>query len=373
MSKTKRVLPDLTKQVAYWLSTGASNKEIADRLNIQQPQVARLKKKAIQKKFVASAPACLLDDEEISSIEAELYGNLPLLEHLQNMYGGNLVDIFVVDKHYQQWNDPAHQDMMKSVARYLIRHVLPSANLAGVSWGPNLSMLATYITQLMTDRYEDKSTFDNLTFAQLSGDPPAAIANPNLRGSTLVSQLSSALSLHPDNQYTFSVSASIPSAFKDSEVETIRSYIQSIGGYKKIFNTFNPGQPRLRMAIDTLISSCGCGLKDYDKWVSDCAIENPNIENLVSGNIAGIWLPRQGLTGDERDALEKINTRWNGISMEDIRKISKQKKMGVICLALEPYKFDVVVKLLEQNLVTRLIINSEMASKLAPDTALAKR
>ena len=79
------------------------------------------------------------------------------------------------------------------------------------------------------------------------------------------------------------------------------------------------------------------------------------------GNIGGYWLPRKGLNKTQEELLKKINESWNGIVLEDIKLIARRRP-GVILVAEQEHKAEIVVNLVKEKLVSVLLISDVLAA-----------
>lgn len=360
--------PDVEQQekVACLVSMGIPKKAIAAQLGYSASMIATLCRTAEDNGLLARAPEFHADDTRKAQIAESIFGNRELLEGLNRRFAGPLRQLHELDDG-RLAGEAAQQRMTDIAARSLLVGVLPVGKRIGVAWGPTIGLLVESVRRAMVDRHAVQDTFVDCEFVQTCGDPPSAIADPAQRGSTLVAALNASLTGKAHSQFTFSVGASVPEAFSDSELEVIRRYIRGIGGYGQIFGPFKSDAPRLRLKLDMLITSCGSGRVADDRWVAGCAaqegIATDELERLVVGNIGGIWLPRDGLSNHHQAMLETINTRWNGMALADIRDINMQPG-GVVCIALDDSKREVVVELLRRRLVSRLFVSRPIARHL---------
>ncbi len=370
---------DLIKKVAYLASTGNKNKATSGQLGVNPTAVTRLLKRARKLGFLADSPALLIDGVERRRIENELYGNNNVLKQLREKFpAGRLSDLVVID------DQKNREEVFNIIARYLLSEVLPAVRFIGLAWGPTVRGVVLAVSRLMGQNYTPREKYDGCEIVQTCGDPRTAVRQPELRSSSLVALLNASLTNTIHGRHTFNVSASIPKKFDEEQLATIQKYISNTVGYSEVFKQLGTRnalrKSRLKIALHTLVTSCGSGQPGNDSWIKDCAIEQKiqpkQLAALVSGNIGGIWLPKDGLDKGGLNELDEINNRWTGMNIEDLRNINRSSQSGgVVCIALESFKFDVVMELLTKGLVSRLILGESLMKSLSaalgtvPDTA----
>jgi DNA-binding transcriptional regulator LsrR (DeoR family) len=353
---------DLVKKAAYLASTGIKNKAISAQLGPDAVAISRLLNRARELGILADSPAFLINGAERRRIENLLYGNSNVLKQLREKFKkGQLSDLIVIDDRENR------EEVFNIIATYLLSEVLSEGRFIGLAWGPTVRSVVLAISRLMAQNYTPKEKYDGCEIVQTCGDPRTAVRQPELRSSSLVAILNASLTNTIHSKHTFNVSASIPKKFDEDQLATIQKYISDTVGYSEVFkqlgtrNSLRKG--RLKIALNTLVTSCGSGQLGNDSWIKDCAIEQKilpkKLAGLVAGNIGGIWLPKDGLDKGGLNELEEINNRWTGMNIEDLRNINSCSAGGVVCIALESFKFDVVMELLTKGLVSRLILGGK--------------
>jgi DNA-binding transcriptional regulator LsrR (DeoR family) len=210
-----------------------------------------------------------------------------------------------------------------------------------------------------------------LEFVQTCGDPQSVIENPEISSHHHVAELNRHFSTKSISRYVFSLGASIPLNIRDEEIPVIRRYMEQVGGYADIFTIDKKSRKqRLNVDLDVLITSCGSGRVANDSWAKDCVAtgvcKKTEIENMVQGNIGGIWISKDGLDDKHKELIKKINDRWIGMTYDDVKKISENapQEGGVVLIAAEDFKAEIVKDLVEKRLVSQLIISDLLADKL---------
>jgi DNA-binding Lrp family transcriptional regulator len=360
----RRQLPQgALEKAAYLASIGRKQHEIADQLGISAATVNRLVRTAERKGILkVLAPELTIEPNRRRQIERDLQGRDALFQKLKVVSRNTLKQLDVLES--TRLESPL-VTVASAAANYVLEDVLQTAQFVAITWGASTREIVSAIERAAAKRRLPSDL--RIQFVQVCGDPQGAIANPSLRCSTLVAKLNSAINNSDSSPYTFSMSASIPGRFTPKQVITIRDYIQEVGGYSKVFTSPKSGRQRLRLEIDVLVTSCGNGRSGEDRWLSECAkvagIDEGRLERLTIGNIGGYWLPKQDLAPGELKILNKINSRWNGIVVEDIELIARNR--GVVLLAAESYKAETVFRLVEHQLVSRLFISDVLEQALS--------
>ena len=355
---------DAVEKAAYLASLGKMQKEIALILDVTPVTSHRLIMQAKEEGILKElTPELCLDEQRRREIEQTLFGRDVLYKKLANSSNQTLKGLEI----FETIDTVSPLLSLASAASSLIvDDILSGVKFVAVTWGNTIREIVRSIENVTRKRTWPPSSVNQLEFVQVCGDPQGAISEPSLRCSTLVSNLNTAFKDSPNSPYTFSISASIPRRFSSSEVKIIRDFIQEVGGYSNVFSLDQNSTPRLNVKIDRLLTSCSSGQRGDDRWLSECAkvagIAEEKLEALTIGNIGGYWLPRQDLTKMDHSLLEDINARWNGIVLDDIKKIAQDG--GVILVAAEEYKASIVLHLIQNGLVSRLLISTQLEARI---------
>ena len=356
----RQLPPDILHLVAYLASQEPPipQKEIATQLMISPATVHRLIKEAHDNGILKATPTLQLPPERIAEISLRLTSHGELLKDLSSLSRQVVTFLQVVKPAPGQ---TLREAVAAVAARRIIMDMLPRSSTVAITWGAILRELVRQIEVLRIGHQPLASR--SVDFVQVCGDPSGAIADPTLRSSTLVSKLSAAINHSDTSPYTFSVPAAIPARFKGSELNVIRDFIYENGGYAKIFQR----DSTLLVSVDHLITSCGNGRAGQDRWLSECAgsagIHDSELEELTVGNVGGFWLARPNLIKAQRERLDAVNARWTGIRLGDIRSIAIRG--GVVLLAIEEHQAEIVLRLVEERLVSRLFLSNRLAERLS--------
>jgi DNA-binding transcriptional regulator LsrR (DeoR family) len=357
----RRELPEgAIEKAAYLASIGEPPKDIASMLRISTATAYRLVQQAKEKCLLQEiAPVLLLDDPQIRKIEHELFGRDRLLNELSTISEGVLTEIMV----FNSRNNNRFPEIPAAVATYTLDRVLRATKHVGVTWGANICGLVNAIELMLSKRKPSRQYTHNIAFVQVCGELQQ-LKSPSVRSSILVSKLNYLLS-ESDTQYTFAMSASIPKRLNE-QLGVVREFIKEVGDYAKIFAIEN-GQQRLHLHLDILLTSCGNGKSKQDRWISESAkeagISDSELEELTVGNIAGYWLPRDDLDLVKSAQLDEINSRWIGVTLTDIADIARRG--GVVLVATEDHKAQIILHLVRKKLISRLIISEELERSIS--------
>lgn len=80
-----------------------------------------------------------------------------------------------------------------------------------------------------------------------------------------------------------------------------------------------------------------------------------------------MFLPKPGLSSRDTERLRSVNARWTGIREEHLERCAlgaSKSRVGVVILAASN-KTDIVLECLRRGLVSRLLIDQELAAGLA--------
>jgi len=345
------------EKAALLASRGKKQTEIATALGVSGATVHRLLGRACEAGILEPrAPLLKLPSRILARLESELVIREALLGELKPLSGDTLQQLKIFDTRNR---DVPH--LPAAAAGHIVDHILPTARNVAVTWGQTIRELVSAICDRAQGRPDLRAR--GLEFLQGCGDPDAAVEDHSQRSASLVAMLNNVINGKQISRYTFSMSASIPSRFSDEEVRTIRKFIRGIGGYSSLFDE----RQRLKVRVDTLITSCGNGQLDADPWLAECAkvagSKGRELEALVLGNIGGYWLPDKGLHAEQRALLKRINDCWNGIVAEDMAVIAKRRP-GVVLVAAQAHKAEIVLHLVKEQYVSVLLISDVLAEEI---------
>jgi DNA-binding transcriptional regulator LsrR (DeoR family) len=357
--------PDLL-HVAFLLSKGKQQKDIAEKLGLTQSKVSRLATKAVQREILkVQAPLLVLDDDEIRDIERDLDHSASLVASLQRRSQSRCRHIEVIYPRSAFPQDTPSKrigyvrEVAAGAARFLVQEMLSGLGDVGLTWGVGLREFCRELATLIEKGPRSSPLNKELTFHQCTGDTLAATDDPSRRAGTMVAELNHVLGTRG---HTFSIGAAIPKAF-DDDMATIRRYIASIPGYSAMFRLRGESGVALKKDLDAIITGCGDGTKD-DSWRDECAnaagIDADSLTQMVVGNVGGTWIPK---SADFEEPVAEINFRWNGVSVFDLRR-TVERGREVILMAAEPTKAACVTRAIELGYVSTVIASFDLVKRM---------
>ena len=106
-----------------------------------------------------------------------------------------------------------------------------------------------------------------------------------------------------------------------------------------------------------------------DPWYTETEeAEGVNVLDLAVGNIGGVWIAKNEISDGDKERVAKVNERWLGAQYGDFRGCALnadllQRRPGVVVVAVEPDKADIVLETL--HLINVLIVSRLLADELA--------
>jgi len=162
----------------------------------------------------------------------------------------------------------------------------------------------------------------------------------------------------------------------------LQSFIRSIPGYQLIFGNGTRKNKGLIDQLDGLVTGTGVlrsNINSIENVQSTFIRERlrqeagrttvEELRDLIHGDIGGVLIERQGLSTSGQDLVDNLNKCWVGMTQDHLRNIAakanKTKGMpGVILVAYEAYKAEMIKVLAERGFINHLIINEEVAGAL---------
>jgi hypothetical protein len=151
---------------------------------------------------------------------------------------------------------------------------------------------------------------------------------------------------------------------RPDEVELIRKRTKLFPNYQAIFG--GPGRAGKIAELDGIITSCGTAHHYNDFWSKEfyrCGITLKRLNSLTYGNIGGAPIEREDLGPEDRVEFENVILRWTGITTSHFVQIA-ERTPGVIMLALTHNNPRVVLKCVELDMVSELVIDANLAVAL---------
>ncbi len=365
--KRNPVPPGAMEKAALLASKGRRQKQIAVDLSISAPTVNRLLAEATRQGIlIPRHPQLNVTPDRERELEKQVFGQQALFERLRDLSDNRLQSMEV----YPAANsENALAGVTRSAAYYVVDRIIARPRIVAITWGSTMRALVSEIQGVAKRSSREKLEQCPPTFIQVTGDPAAAIADPSLRSATFVSDLNTVFGKQTTSKFSYSVSASIPRQYrKRSELKIIREFICGTAGYANVFGLNADGSMQLTPEVDTLLTGCR-GKSGHDGWLVECAenleISPQKLEDITIGNIGGYWLSRDTNSGAENSIVDELNSRWTGIHRRDIETIARRR--GVILVAAEEHKSEIVRHLVREGLVSVLLTSSALADRMGED------
>ena len=113
--------------------------------------------------------------------------------------------------------------------------------------------------------------------------------------------------------------------------------------------------------VDTSQRNIGVGT---DPWYTETVeAEEPNVLDLAVGNIGGVWIAKNEISEADKERVAKVNDRWLGAQYDHFKGCALNADPGVVVVAAEPDKADIVLETL--HLINVLIVSRQLADELA--------
>lgn len=360
------------EKVALLASQGLSQKGIANLLRLSQPTVSRRLTEARNSRILETS--CTLSKARVRELTEEIYAaNLQKrLEALSRDKGSNLLDVVVLNNgstgraKTNQERESRLEHFTELAASYLRTEVFPEAERIGVTWGYTLRMLVKHLQQ-QRSRF---SRFRRLRFIPVCGDPPDVSFDPLRSSSLLAAQLTATLCGQSKAELSLAgVAACIPSDLAEAEITIMHRFFKSISGYGQIFGI--GGERGIVDEIDGLLTSVGTTSHLHDPWyhLPDGPDRHRRLEATSLGNIAGNFLPKDGIPPEDAKFIEHVNHRWTGIRLAHLigcaTRAVEERNVGVVVVALGAEKAGVIIECLTRDIINRLVIDQELAAALS--------
>lgn len=170
------------------------------------------------------------------------------------------------------------------------------------------------------------------------------------------------------------VPARIPKSVYDQD--GARELIRYSNHYQRIFGASDPDETPLIAEVPMILTGLGnVGTSERDiagvsdPWYTETVeAEGPDVLDLAVGNIGGVWIAKNEISNEDKERVAKVNERWLGAQYGDFRGCAlnadlQQRSPGVVVVAVEPDKADIVLEAL--HLINVLIVSRQLADELA--------
>jgi DNA-binding transcriptional regulator LsrR (DeoR family) len=365
---------------AYLKAQGRTQAEIAAILRVSQPQVSRLLKLAegnyyethtdfLKDRVSAEELAAVLQRVSAPQLTAKLAHSLGDKEGIRYPH----VMVFPSGQGTPQ---ERLARFGKSAAGY-IREQLVGVRICAVSWGQTLDAVVTGLeASKVSVRTRDSTTFIPVCGERAGGDPLPTSAT------TLASRLSNLINGDPKCLSLALVPAFIPGDFDDAEERGVRKLIRHVEGYRRIFGEegSTDAEPPLIDRVSMVLTSVGTSELPvtFGPRESFCVadIDIEKLSSLITGDIAGCFIGRPGLSREEEEKLRLVSDRWTGVRREHLLRCateqgrgsglsSRAKRPGVVVLAVGAAKAPMMLETARLGLSNIWVIDEEMQTALS--------
>jgi DNA-binding transcriptional regulator LsrR (DeoR family) len=364
-----------TLAAAYLRSEQKLQEEIADILKVSQPEVSRLLKRAVKKKWLEYPPPVFRCPAEIRDLWERAHARFFSSERL--LGGLRAIEPPRASRLQKVWiyhgGAGGHFDRTVLPA---VEAVFAQAAVVGVTWGRTVHSLATALREHLPRplRAENPVRFVPLC-GELLREPDDRIEHTSsaLAASLheLINGARAAGGVPPSLR---GIPAFIPSGFNAAEVKTIRRFMRQFTGYGAVFGTADGnGAVPLAAQADTVLTSVGAVEAErrgifLSERVRLGELSEAELTAAVVGDIGGLIIPRRKLTPAQARHIAAMNDRWTGIKQPDLERCAEaaahEDRPGVVLLARDRHRKDMVLRCVELGLVNQLVISRELADEL---------
>jgi DNA-binding transcriptional regulator LsrR (DeoR family) len=183
------------------------------------------------------------------------------------------------------------------------------------------------------------------------------------------------LTLGPVAAYIPGPFATRGARFDMDEQETIRRFVGSSEGYRRIFLGEQGSQRAAPVVhqLDTILTAVGPSSETpigygLDDAATAAGLDKTRLSDLTVGNIGGVFLPREELRDTDRATVLDLNRRWSGVKKQHLRRCDENARRtgapGVIVFAIGKAKAEIVYECVRLRLVTQLVIDIDLAGEL---------
>jgi DNA-binding transcriptional regulator LsrR (DeoR family) len=366
-----------TLAAAFLRSEQKLQGEIAEILKISQPEVSRMLRRAEDKHWLDYPPPTFRCPDEIRELweraHARFFSSEKLLARLKAFEPADRARL----KRISVFHGDADGGFNRSVLP-AVEAILEQTSVMGLTWGRTVHGLVATLRDHLQGPLRQHNP---VRFVPLCGEPLKDVDDRIEQSSTAL-----AASLHelvngmkagggwlPSLR---GIPAFIPSGFNGAEVKTIRRFMRQFAGYGAVFGEQEPAGNATPLAnqVDTVLTSVGVVKAKWrgiflSERVQLGEISEEELETWAIGDIGGLIVPQRKLTTPQARRIAAMNERWTGIKLHDLERCAEQaahgKRPGVVVLATDRNRKDMVLRCVEMGLINQLIISRELADELA--------
>jgi DNA-binding transcriptional regulator LsrR (DeoR family) len=246
---------------------------------------------------------------------------------------------------------------------------IDEVDMCCVSWGRTIGATVRHMPTSSASNW--KKRFIPIAGEPTNHEPNGLSPSDAARALALAWPGSTSLSLR-------GVQVRIPKSVHDKDNEQIaRELIGYSKSYRQIFG--QPGSDDTPLISEVPMILTGIGNVDTgqrniagvgpDPWYLETVdAEEKNVLQLAVGNIGGVWIAKNSISQEDAERVAKVNERSLGAQHDHFRACSisadlQQHRPGVVVLAVEPDKADIILAAL--HLINVLVVSRQLAGALA--------
>lgn len=383
---SKRSL-DLLKAAYYSVYEPAlTQDQIASRVGLTQVQVSRLLKEAREQKVLREVfrfPPDLSPEDrlEIANSFFPRHGQLEdalsvrsrQLSRKQSGGGSPFKQLYVVaapgidNEKDARVRANAFRSFGMSAAG-IVASYIDEVDMCCVAWGRTIAATVDYMPNSSTS--SGAKQFIPIAGEPTNHEPNGVAPSDAARRLSLAWPGSTSLSLR-------GVQARIPKSVHDQDGgRAARELIGYSNHYRRIFGAPDSDETPLISEVPMILTGLGnvdTSKRDIagisDPWYTETEeAEGVNVLDLAVGNIGGVWIAKNEINDEDKERVAKVNERWLGAQYGDFKGCAlnadlQQRRPGVVVVAVEPDKADIVLETL--HLINVLIVSRLLADELA--------
>ena len=383
MAKIRRSERDTLAQQAAYLSAvhGASQTQIGRLLGgISQAVVSRLIKHAEREGWLERR--LIFHEEKLPKDRLEALRRLAvpprLFEALKALGAGSGVcirNLRIVDTGKSKDSTRAMDARLHRFGHFAAPHVsslIQRSEVFAVTWGSTVSHVIAGL-EALTPAMEIRHS---IAFVPVCAEPTDQSSNRDTSSRLALRLQSLTRSTGPPirTPSLSGVQALIPRTFRGAEMKTIRKFVEQTASYTEIFGLAEP----LINKVDSVLTSVGPSSRPmgfiHEELIRAGGTETQPLTKarlaaLVAGDIGGVLLPLPGLGKAGLREVDELNRMWTGINRGHLARIARQadgtKRPGVIVVSCGADRAEIVAEVVRCGLVNELIVDRELADRLA--------
>lgn len=368
VSKTDRDPVDILL-VAKLLAAGNSLGEIAEILNWDKTRVGRYRDAGLKANYLKYEIDEQNASEELRASAKGRYEELELDKELATRPWAQECKFHIVSDADDEFNRSAANRLADIISSSASRRV-------GIMWGGTIERVLNELKELYDDNPTRLPNAREFSATPLCGEP-TSVRSPLAKysSSMLAARLQDLLN-HSSSPEDMSYLTGVPAYLPISS--PARSFVEDIRGYQEIF----VGPQALADDLDLILT--GVGVFDPTKREDDKEhgsktgiflrerlhyerCEADELATIVHGEIAGILIPKAGISDAEEKRIGELNKGWNGAQRRHLLKCvnrASEKMAGVVAIVRGAHKAELVYHAIRAGMISQVICDREHAKAL---------